>query len=131
MASSEAQDSSRTTTKEIDSAGFENTWTTAHDSKGRRSLLLRRDATGGLMTWAEEVDRTMPGAEHAIVRKQFRRIDGAVCWYLFEDWRSSWVRTSLQIVSLPILLLRLGFDYLRFRWELSRYSRSTSQQRDI
>ena len=129
MASSEAQDPSPTSTKEIDLADFEMTGTTALDSKDRRSLLMRRDATGQLMTWIEQVDRTMPGAENAILRKHFRRIDRVMCWYLFEDWKSSWIRTSLQIVSLPILLLRLGFGYLRFRLELCGYPRLNSQQR--
>ena len=130
MASEKDSTSDSTSTKdEFEFADYQNTMTSALDSQGRRSMLLRSSKTGHEMTWAEQVDRTMAGPEDALMRRQFRRLDRLMCWMLFENWRWSWVRTSLQVICLPLCILRLGFDLLIFRWELARSrSRSATQQ---
>ena len=95
-------------------------WQSAIDSSGRRSLAFRRGDTGELTTWSEIYERNMPSPEEALMRRYFRRLDGAMCWFLFEDWKYGWARSLLQFFCLPLLFPILGYIDLRTRWDIWR-----------
>ena len=63
-------------------------WQTAIEPYGRRSLAFRRGDIGEFTTLTEHMERSMPGPEDTLIRRHFRRLDEAMCWYLFEDWKS-------------------------------------------
>ena len=91
-------------------------WRSAVDPYGRRSMAFQR-SNGEITTWTEMWEMTAPGPgpEDTAVRECQRQLDDLMCWFMFEDWKSTRVRSALQCVCMPIFLLRIGLFLLRLR----------------
>lgn len=90
---------------------------------GDRSMAYIRCDPGEPTTAAESWEQSMPGPDNLVMRRHVRRMDKAMCWFFFENWRSGRVRSILQFVCLPLLIIRIGASYLRFGWELRQQRR--------
>lgn len=100
---------------------------TALDRYGRRSMAYRHEKTGRIVTYTEITERTLDVPEDRvgqnIMLRSFRRTNNMMCWSLFENVKPGLLRTALQYLSIPFMLLHVGYNQVRFMWETWRAGR--------
>lgn len=94
---------------------------TAIDPHGHRSMLFRIDKTGELMTFTEINERNLPPG--GPMQGWFRRYDRFMCWMLFENIRPGRLRIACQYLCAPLVWGFLGYNQVRFHWDLWRWRR--------
>ena len=94
---------------------------TAIDTYGRRSMAYRQQSTGKIVTYTEIVERTLVTPDNLVaqnlMRRWFRRVDRLMCWALFEHVRPQILRSVLQTLSTPFMLLHLSYIIICFQVE--------------
>lgn len=97
-------------------ADYVPTFNTAIDRRGRRSIELRNDRTGTNTTYSDLFEGTMRG--DPAMRAWFGRCDRYFCWISHDHIRPQILRTTLQVLSAPIFLILMGYNSLRYRWDV-------------
>lgn len=102
-------------------------WKTALDPYGRRSMAFRRKKTGKIVT-ATELNEEQ--STDRPILNYFRRQDRGLCWSLCESIRPGPLRTAVQWLSLPLMLVWIGYSHLMLRWDAWRYGAPHSPRND-
>ena len=101
---------------------------TTLDRYGRRSLAFREEATGGIISHTEVIERTLGLTDDdpvrlEMIKRYFHRMDGLMCFMLFENVSPSW-RSFMGVISFPYLILQPWCNNARLYWELWRSKRT-------
>lgn len=92
---------------------------TTLDRQGFRSMAMEDRKTGAIVSLTEYIDVAFPGSDPQgqLMRRHMRRMDSAMCKYLWEDVPYIWLRRTLQFISVPLCLARMAWSTLQSFWE--------------
>lgn len=80
-------------------------------------MLFRHAATQEITSFSDCIERLGPDAVDIPMKRFLHRIDTTISWLMFDH--VSWVpfRAVLQSICLPLVALKIGWDFLRLKWE--------------
>lgn len=96
------------------------------DPYGRRSMAYRRKATNEIVTQTELDEES--GIEQPML-DYFHRQDAFMCFMLFENVKSSWLRQTLSLLAMLFLMMPwLAYSNLKVGWDVKMEKRRKEAQ---